>query len=118
MKIAERSAPAAGPSEFERAFHGRFRTVIENERHTVSGGNCDQVSLVFGGAELLRLAHHSIEHLQQAPLFVNQQSGVTDNIDEENVRDLQLDLFFDLSGHEMREGYCRFTDIPKLASKI
>ena len=62
------------------------------------------MSLVFGGAELLRLAHYSIEHLQQAPLFVDQQFRIANNVDEENVRDLQLDLFFDLSGLEMREG--------------
>ena len=60
--------------------------------------------LSFGGAELLRLAHHSIKHLRQAPLLVNQQSRIANNDDEENVLDLQIDLFFDLSGHEMREG--------------
>src|SRR5436309_14425133 len=32
-------------------------------------------------------------------LFVNRKLRITNNVDEENVRDLKLDLFLDLCGH-------------------
>ena len=32
-------------------------------------------------------------------LFVNGELGVADDVEEENVRDLKLDLLFNLSGH-------------------
>jgi hypothetical protein len=32
-------------------------------------------------------------------LFVNRKLGVADDVEEENVRDLKLDLFLNLSRH-------------------
>jgi hypothetical protein len=37
--------------------------------------------------------------LKLLALLGDEQFGITDNVDEENVPDLQLDLFFNLSGH-------------------
>jgi hypothetical protein len=31
--------------------------------------------------------------------LINRKLGVTDDVDEKNMRDLQFDFFFDLSGH-------------------
>ena len=40
-----------------------------------------------------------IEFLNPGVLLVNGELRVTDNVDEENVRDLQLDLLFYLGSH-------------------
>jgi hypothetical protein len=43
-----------------------------------------------------------VEHGPLA-LLVDEQFGVADNVDEENVPDLQFDLFFNFSGHSGRD---------------
>ena len=37
--------------------------------------------------------------MQIMALLIDQELGVTDDVDEENVPDLQLDLLFNFSGH-------------------
>jgi hypothetical protein len=42
-----------------------------------------------------------LELINQRVLLVRQKLGVTDNVDEQNMDDLQLDFLFDLGGHAM-----------------
>ena len=37
--------------------------------------------------------------MQIIALLVDQELGVTDDVDEEDMADLELDLFLDLNGH-------------------
>ena len=40
-----------------------------------------------------------VERMQIIALLIDQQLGVTDNVDEEDMRDLELDLFLNFTGH-------------------
>src|SRR5690349_4438730 len=40
-----------------------------------------------------------IERVERCPLLVNQQLRVTNDVHEQDMGNLKLDLFFDLSGH-------------------
>ena len=53
----------------------------------------------FSFLELLGQANNPVEFINSAVLFVNRELRVADNVEEENVRDLKLDLLFNLSGH-------------------
>jgi hypothetical protein len=50
-------------------------------------------------------------------LGVNRELGVTDNVDEENVRDLKLDLFLKLGSHLGSHGDTRRDDTLKQAAE-
>src|SRR2546428_2557099 len=86
-------------ADLQRTFHGRFRRVVKHQRHTVAGWNRDQTMSRFGFTKLLGPADNLIEELKQASLLVHHQLGVTDNVDEEHIRDFQLDLFLNPLGH-------------------
>ena len=45
------------------------------------------------------MSEQSVEFLNSRVLVVNRELGVTDNVDEQNVRNFELDLFLDLNGH-------------------
>ena len=44
--------------------------------------------------ELLGQANNPVEFINSGVLFVNRKFRVADDVDEQNVRDLKLDLFF------------------------
>src|SRR6266487_734173 len=87
------------PANLDRAEDRRFRAGSENERATVTSGQAEQFTFPFSQAELLRAAHDLFQCLQLLALLGDKQFGITDDVDEENVPDLELDLFFNLSGH-------------------
>jgi hypothetical protein len=49
--------------------------------------------------ELLGQANNPVEFINSGVLFVNGELRVAHDVEEENVRDLKLDLLFNLSGH-------------------
>ena len=53
----------------------------------------------IGGAEGIGSPNNFIERMQIIALLINQELGVTDDVDEEDMTDLQFDLFFNFSGH-------------------
>ena len=53
----------------------------------------------FGFAELLGCANNLVEFYANLALLFVQELGVTDDVDEEDMRDLKLDLLFNLSRH-------------------
>jgi hypothetical protein len=48
---------------------------------------------------LIRTSNDLGQLVNRRPLFVNRKLGVTDDVDEQDVRDLKLDFFLNLSGH-------------------
>src|SRR2546423_9521978 len=51
--------------------------------------------------ELLGQANNPVEFINSAVLFVNGEFRVADDVEEENVRDLKLDLLFHLRRHPL-----------------
>jgi hypothetical protein len=49
--------------------------------------------------ELRRLAHHLIKLLHRFALLVDEQLRVTHHVDEQDVRDLEVRIGFQLGGH-------------------
>jgi hypothetical protein len=87
------------PADLQRAFDRRFRAIVKDERHPVTGRNLDQSTRRFRGAELIRATDDLVERLEQSSLFVNQQLGVADDVYKQDMRDLQLNFFLNLGGH-------------------
>ena len=48
---------------------------------------------------MARSLNNFIERMQIIALLIDQELGVTDDVDEEDMADLQFDLFFNFSGH-------------------
>jgi hypothetical protein len=48
---------------------------------------------------LLGQANNPVEFINSGVLFVNGELSVADDVEEENVRDLKLDLLFNFGGH-------------------
>src|SRR5438067_37045 len=86
-------------ANLDRAEDWPFRAGAENQRATVARGQAEQFTFRFSQAELLRPAHDLFQSLKLLALLGDEQFGITDNVDEENVPDFQLDLFVNLSGH-------------------
>jgi hypothetical protein len=86
-------------ADLDRAQDRRFRVGAENERAAVAGGQAEQFALCFGELELLGAPHDLLQGLQALALLGDEQLGVTNNVDEQDVPDLQLDFLVDLGGH-------------------
>jgi hypothetical protein len=63
---------------------------------------------------LLGQANNPIEFINSGVLFVNGEFRVADDVEEENVRDLELDLLFNLSGHFDSSRHVRH--LPRLST--
>src|SRR5689334_3565433 len=89
-------------TDFNRALRRRFLTGVEDQRHPVAGWNFYQSTRSFGFLVLIRTADDSRQLINYCPLLVNRELRVTHNVDEQDMRDLQGDLFLDLCGHGRR----------------
>src|SRR6266404_3756392 len=86
-------------TDFDRALHRCFRTSVKHQRHAVATWDFDQSSLSFGLLILIGTSNDLRQLVNRRPLFVNRKLGVTDDVNEQDVGDLELDLFLNLSGH-------------------
>jgi hypothetical protein len=68
----------------------------ESQRTT---GHPDQSDRGFGVLKLLRHTNGLTRFVNRRALMINRKLGVTDDVDEQDVRDLKLDFFLNLSGH-------------------
>src|SRR5215831_6206153 len=101
-------------TNFQRAFHRRFRRIIKNQRHPVAGWNCYQPMVSVGFPKLFRLADDLVQRLELAALLIDQELGVADDVDKEHVGYLELDLLFNLR-HRLKGGsYAFATENPRL----
>src|SRR6266704_5493338 len=89
-------------TNLQSAFNWCFGTVVKNQRHPVASGNFDQSAPLFRSLELLSATNRSVKRVEQRALLINYQLRVTDNVDEQDVRDLELNFFLNLSGHLVR----------------
>ena len=82
-----------------RAGNWSVRRCCKDQRHSVAGRQARQFASSIGCAERIGSPNNFIERMQIIALLIDQELGVTDDVDEENVPDLQFDLFFNFSGH-------------------
>src|SRR5437762_9207569 len=54
-----------GTTDLQRAFHWRFRSVVENQRHAVSSWYRDEPPICLGRAEMFRFTNDPIQQFQQ-----------------------------------------------------
>jgi hypothetical protein len=62
-----------------------------------------QLALLFASAKLGRPANNLIQELECLALFIGKQLGITDHVDEKNMRNFQMKIRFTLSGHKRRD---------------
>src|SRR5438105_519581 len=67
--------------------------------HAIARRDLEQAVFAFRFAKFVRRLDDLIEFLNRCPLIVDRHFGISDDVDKEDVRDLELDLFFNLSGH-------------------
>ncbi len=83
---------------FERAAGRLFGAVAEDQCHPVAGRQPDDF-FVARIAHLRGLEHDLGELAETLLLLLNQEFGIPDNVDEENVADLELQIRFIVGGH-------------------
>ena len=88
-------------TDFDRALRRRFLTGVEDQRHAVAGWNFYQSTRSFGFLILIRTADNCGQLINYCPLLVNRKLGVTNNVDEQDMRDFKPNLLFNLGGHVM-----------------
>ena len=86
-------------ADLYRALRGRFRTCVKHQSHPIAGRNLKQAVRSFGALQLFRGANNLAQFFDCRVLLVNRKLRITDNVDEEDMSNLKLDLFPDLSGH-------------------
>jgi len=82
-----------------RAKNGRLQ-VAKDKCAAVTGRQTEEFSFGFGSAKLLRSAHDRAQFLNVRALLCGAQSGIADDIDEEDVRDLEAEFRFLLVWHQ------------------
>src|SRR6478672_10940977 len=88
-------------TDFNRALRRRFLTGVEDQRHAVTGWNFYQATRSFGFLVLVRTADDCRQLINYCPLLVNRKLRVTNNVDEQDMRDFKPNLLFNLGGHVM-----------------
>src|SRR6266567_2301846 len=88
-----------GTTDLQRTFHRRFWSIVEDQRHPISGRHRDEPPICLRGTEMFRFADDPIQQFQQPSLLGRYQLGVADNVDKEHIGDLQFDLLVNFGGH-------------------
>src|SRR5205807_4773323 len=88
-----------GTASLHRALRRRFRAGVKDQPHVVARWNLNYAAGGFGFLILIRTADDFGQLVNHHPLFINRKLRVADDVDEQDVRDLKLDLLFNFSGH-------------------
>ena len=85
--------------DLERTSRRLFRAVAKDQRHPVAGRQPNE--LFVGRVAHLRRPEHDFRQLAEPLLlFFDQELGVTDDVDEQDMADLKLNLLFSVGGHD------------------
>src|SRR4030095_8683774 len=74
-------------THFSRTLRRRFLTSVEDPRHDVAGWKFYQSTRSFRFLVLIRTADDWRQLINYCPLLVNRKLRVTNNVDEEDMRD-------------------------------
>ena len=86
-------------ADFEGTFRRLFGAVVENQRHAIAGRNLEQAAGGFRTLKFLRVPNDLNERIAQGALLANQPLRVTDDVGEQDVRDLKLKFSLKFAGH-------------------
>src|SRR5690349_16874906 len=86
---------------------------MKNQRHTVAGRNLLESPGGGGAIELVRAADDFVEPVDKGLLFIRWADGITHDVDEENVRNLEADIGFRC----FRHGVSILPSIPSLSTR-
>lgn len=86
-------------TNLQRGLRRRIWFGKKDKRHPVSGRETDEVFIRLAASELVRGSDELIELLKQLCLLIYKQLRITDDIDEQDMRDLRLKIRFRFSGH-------------------
>src|SRR5262249_48338892 len=86
-------------ADFHRAKNRRLGMVAKNQGATVTCGQAKKFAFCFSAAELFRSPDNLPQDLQLRGLLVQEQLGITDDVDEQDMADLQPNFRFCLGGH-------------------
>jgi hypothetical protein len=75
-------------ANLERARNGSVRSCRKDQRHSIAGRQVGQFASSIGCAEGIGSPNNFIERMQIIALLIDQELGVTDDVDEEDVPDL------------------------------
>jgi hypothetical protein len=79
-------------ANLERAPGRFFRTVEENKRHPISGWHSNEFPACFRSAESFGTPHDLLQLLEQFDLLVHKQLGITYNVDQQEMCNLELEI--------------------------
>src|SRR5437867_6996753 len=86
-------------AQLDRAANRRFGTGVKDQSHAVAGGDLDQALRRVGLLKLVGRANDLGQLIDVCVLLVNRKLRIPDDVDEQDMCDLELNLFFNLSRH-------------------
>jgi len=91
-----------GLRDLDRAAHRRIRAGEKCQRHAIARRQPNEFTSRLRGAELLRCANDLIQLPQEIALLIDWQFRVTDNVREQDVRDLEMQIRRLLGSHAIK----------------
>ena len=85
---------------FQRAQDWRLWTIAKNECSAVARRQPQKFAFRFSDTDLFGCAHDFFQLLNLRALFVDEQFGITDDVNEQDMADLELHVRARLSRHE------------------
>ena len=86
-------------TDLQSTFYRVLNRTSEDQGHAVTGGKNNELAGRFCLPRRLSVAHNLIKLLQRFRLLINEQLGITHNVQKEHMRDLQSQLRLLLFGH-------------------
>ena len=86
-------------ADLQRTGNRCVRRGRKNQRHPIAGGQARQLTSSVGCAERISFSNNLVERMRIIALLIDQELGVTDDVDEQDMRDFELNLFLNLNGH-------------------
>ena len=77
-----------------RAGNRCVRRGRKNQRHPIAGGQARQLASSIGCAERISFPNNLVERMRIIALLIDQELGVTDDVDEQDMGDLQMRSLF------------------------
>jgi len=94
--ILQRSA------NFERTSHRLFGAVKKNKCHSVAGRHSNEFAACFRSAKTFSTSYDLLQLLEQFDLLVHKQLGITYNVDQQEMCNLELEISRRFRGRVLR----------------
>ncbi len=88
--LQRRITPPESAGDFQRATYRRFRRCEKNERYAIACRQPHKLPGFIGCSKLGAAAHHRAQLAHHRLLIVDEQLGIANDVDEQNMRDLQF----------------------------